>query len=182
MARATDKPALSTASPAPSPQEGHEPIGSRVDSRKEFGGWLILLFLILVFLYPLQTFLSVALIASNLKLPTPLTLADMTQPIVYWSLISAAVEVFLMYCGFRAGMKLLRVKQHAVRTTKMFLVGVLAYNLLMFTLTLVAEHRRNTSLDDVVAAELRNVAFALSWYLYLTMSKRVAAVYSDAES
>jgi hypothetical protein len=43
---------------------------------------------------------------------------------------------------------------------------------------LVAEHQGNTKMDRVVTAELRSAASALSWWLYLETSKRVAATYS----
>jgi len=91
-----------------------------------------------------------------------------------------AIDIGLMCCGIYAGIKLLKIKPGAVRTAKLFLVGVLAYNLVIFVLTLIAEHRGSTRLDDAVTAELGNVVFALFWYLYLEMSKRVATTYSDA--
>jgi hypothetical protein len=128
--------------------------------------------------YPLQTVVGVAAAASSLPWPNPLSSQEASDLISYWMLINMAVGISLMCCGTYAGIKLLKIKPGAVRTTKVFLVSVFTYNVAMFVLTLTAEHRGNTRLGDAVSAELRNVVFALFWYLYLEMSKRVAITYS----
>jgi hypothetical protein len=133
----------------------------------------------LLILYPLQIVVGIAATASSLSWPNPLS-GETSRLVIYWMLINMAVGVSLLCCGIYAGMKLLKIKPGAVRTTKAFLVGVFAYNLVIFVFTLIAEHRGNRGLDDAVTAELRNVVFALFWYTYLETSKRVATIYHDA--
>jgi hypothetical protein len=182
LAPTTDSHPLSGSTPAPPLQEPLQLPEHGADPLKTFGGWLILLVLILLILYPLQTIVGLAATASSLSWPNPLSSEEISQSVVYWLLISMAIGIGLMCCGINAGMKLLKIKPGAVRTTKAFLAGVLGYNLVTFILTLIAEHRGNTRLDEAVTAELRNVVFALFWYVYLEMSKRVATIYSDAQA
>jgi hypothetical protein len=173
---------LSTSGSTPPPQEPRHLQEHRGESLKGFGGWLILLLLILLIVYPLQTIVGIAVTASSLSWPNPLSSGELSKSVIYWTLISMIFGVSLMSCGIYAGMKLIKIKPGAVRTTKIFLVGVFVYNLAMFVLTLLAEHRGNMRLDDAVTAELRNVVFSLFWYVYLEMSKRVAATYSDTQA
>lgn len=146
------------------------------ESLNGFGGWLVLLVLILVLLYPLLTVIGVA--ANALQVPWVSLSSSITEPAVYWTLCSMVAGLALAFYGVYGGIKLLKIRPGAVRTVKIFLVGVLVYNAAMFVLTLIAEHRTKTKLDSAVTAELRNVVFALLWYLYLELSKRVATTYA----
>jgi hypothetical protein len=183
VAQPTDPlPFPSPLTPAPpSPKPDQPSTANKNDPLRGFGGWLILLILILVVLLPLSTILNVAATATQVPtiwLTDPLGSAEVAGPTVYWVLIDMAVGVALACCGIYAGIKLLKIKPGAVRTAKTFLIVVFGYNFAEFVLTLVAEHRGNTKMDDAVTAELRNVVFALFWWAYLETSKRVAATYS----
>lgn len=152
---------------------------SRGAANKDFTGWLILLLLILLGWYPLTAVVSVgATISEHPDWWTePLASAKVVGSLVYWVLVEAAIRVVLACYGVYAGIKLLKIKPHAVRTAKVFLVAVFVYNLLLFVLTLVAEHRGNTTMDQLVKGELGNVVFALAWWAYLETSDRVAAIF-----
>jgi hypothetical protein len=169
---------LPTSAP-PSRKQG--PAAKNKDSLSGFGGWLILLVLSLVVLSPLETIIGVAATISGhtIWFTDPLGSIEVAGPIVYWVLIETAAVIALMCYGIYAGLKLLKIRPRAVRTAKTFLIAVFVYNLGMFVITLVAQHRGNTRMDDLVTAELRNVAFALFWWAYLETSDRVAATYSD---
>jgi hypothetical protein len=91
--------------------------------------------------------------------------------------MDAVFRIVLACYGVYAGTRLVKIKPHAVRTAKVFLIAVLVYNFLMFVITLVAEHRGNTTMDQLVKGELGNVVFALAWWAYLETSDRVAAIF-----
>jgi hypothetical protein len=184
VAQTTD-PLPSESLPTSAPPAGKQgPSAKNRDSLSGFSGWLILLVLSLVILSPLETTIGVAATISDHTtwFTDPLGSIEVAGPIVYWVLIETASVIGLMCYGIYAGLKLLKIRPGAVRTTKIFLIAVFVYNLGVFVITLVADHRGDTRMDDLVAAELRNVVFALFWWAYLETSDRVAATYSDPKS
>ena len=68
-------------------------------------------------------------------------------------LMNAAFQIVLACYGVYAGIRLVKIKPHALMTAKVFLIAVLIYNLLMFVVTLVAEHRGNMRMDQLVKRE-----------------------------
>lgn len=184
MAQTTDPvPSESLSTSAPHTRKPR-PSAKKRDSLSGFSGWLILLVLSLVVLSPLETTIGVAATISGHTtwFTDPLGSIEVAGPIVYWVLVETASVIALMCYGVYAGLKLLKIRPGAVRTAKTFLIAVFVYNLGVFVITLVAEHRGNPRVDDLVTAELRNVVFALFWWAYLETSERVAATYSDPES
>lgn len=169
--------------PLPS-REPNRPADSKGAPSRDFTGWLILLLLILLGWYPLTAVVGVGATVSEHPdwWTEPLASAEIAGPLVYWVLIDTTVHIMLACGGIYAGIKLLKTKPHAVRTAKVFLLAVFAYNLLMFVLTLVAEHRGNTTMDNLVKGELGNVVFALAWWAYLETSDRVAAIFQTSPS
>jgi hypothetical protein len=151
---------------------------------RDFTGWLILLVLILFGWYPLTAIVGVAAAVSAHPdwWTGPLASAEIVGPLVYWVLMDAVFRIVLACYGVYAGTRLVKIKPHAVRTAKVFLIAVLVYNLLMFVITLVAEHRGNMIMDQLVKGELGNVVFALAWWAYLTTSGRVAAIFQTSPS
>lgn len=151
---------------------------------RDFTGWLILLVLILFGWYPLTAIVGVATTVSAHPSwwTEPLASAEIVGPLVYWVSIDAVFRIVLACYGVYAGTRLVKIKPHAVRTAKVFLVFVLVYDLLMFAITIVAEHRGNATADQLVTGELGNVVFALGWWAYLTTSDRVAAIFQTSPS
>jgi hypothetical protein len=149
---------------------------------RSFTGWLMLLVLILFGWYPLTAILSVAATVSEYPKwwTEPLASAERVGPLVYWVLGDAVFRIVLACYGVYAGTRLVKMKPHAIRTAKAFLIAVLVYNLLMFVMTLVAEHRGNVTMNQLVKGELGNVIFALAWWAYLETSDRVAAIFQTS--
>jgi len=143
----------------------------------------MLLVLILFGWYPLTAIVGVATTVSEHPdwWTEPLASAEVVGPLVYWVLMDAVFRIVLASYGVYAGTRLVKIKPHAVRTAKVFLIAVLVYNLLMFVIiTLVAEHRGSMTMDQLVKGELGNVVFALAWWAYLTTSDRVAAIFQTS--
>lgn len=142
----------------------------------------MLLVLILCGWYPLTAIVSVGSTVSEHPdwWTRPLASAEIVGPLVYWVLMNAAFQILLACYGVYAGIRLVKIKPHAVMTAKVFLIALLVYNLLMFVITLVAEHRGNMKMDRLVKGELGNVVFALAWWAYLEMSDRVAAIFQTS--
>lgn len=172
MTSSTDPHAVPTVTAPTSREPNPETIKQGRDPLKEFSGWLILLIFLVLFLYPPATVIGVVL--AVLDFPWSTT----TEAAVYSTLVVITIEVALGCFAVYAGLKLLKIKPRAVRTAKIFLAGVFVFNLAMFVLSLVVEHRASIKLNSSVDAEGRNVVFALIWYVYLELSKQVAATYA----
>jgi nitrate reductase NapE component len=172
------------ADPLPSLKPNQPSVESKDASNREFTGWLMLFLLILFGWYPLTAVVSVGATVSEHPdwWTEPLASAQTVGPLVYWVLADVVLHIALACYGVYAGIRLLKIKPHAVRTAKVFLVAVFAYNLLLFVVTLIAEHQGNTTMDSLVKGELSNVVFALAWWAYLTTSDRVAAIFQASSS
>lgn len=142
------------------------------------GGWLILLCLNLIVIFPLLTFVYLAEAHDNSS-----HLSAEKANIQTFVEIDMIVSIALMAFSIYAGVGLWRISVGAVRKAKQFLAFLLLYYVVeAFIPFLCGMPSYNLTADMVLAVGLptiKRLVFAGFWWLYLDNSKRVSGTYES---
>jgi hypothetical protein len=148
-----------------------------VPNELSFGGWLLVLCLVLVFWYPA---ISLIYIFRN-TIPNLFDSHILIRTLVLLS-IYAVLFIPVAVFSFVAGLRLWLVKPGAINFTKRFLWTYLSANIGYFVIwvlwTLIAQPSSPVSFADMVWGHVVGpILFVALWYSYLERSRRVRDTY-----
>lgn len=139
-------------------------------------GWLLVLCVFLGILDPLSGILS---LSYNVQIVKPYF--DEDPGLRRFVLITGVYSVFLIVYSFYAGVSLWKKTSGAVKTAKQYFIA-LALNVVFVFIVLysvgLSEKNRHEILEGMPLNAIV-IVYALIWYRYLAVSKRVKTTYQD---
>lgn len=139
-------------------------------------GWLLLLCLNLTILDPLSMLIHL-LVVSNLAKPYFHTHRNLFSLI----LINGIFNIALISYSIYAGISLWRVYRGAVGIAKKYFIFLFFYSLIALFFPYlfgVSENTLKKIGNNNILSTFLNMGYALIWYVYLSVSKRVKNTYS----
>lgn len=90
-----------------------------------------------------------------------------------WYILDLAFDIFGLFVGY----SLIKMKPRAVKHTKIFLLSLAIYDVLILILLSLISQDSTTS--DGISMTFRSIVYALVWLWYFSVSKRVKATYGN---
>ncbi|MBN1384163.1 MAG: trypsin-like peptidase domain-containing protein [Elusimicrobia bacterium] len=125
---------------------------------KDVGGWLLFFCISLTIINPLYNLVEII---------------NMLKSFTVFVFIGSIFDIGLSIYGIYAGMSLWKIRPHAVKTAKRFLLVSLIY-VVSITVLLIILGIIN---EEFIKIATRSVVYFIIWYSYLSKSKRVKETY-----
>jgi hypothetical protein len=136
-------------------------------------GWLLVLVIILTIISPLAMIIDLIRIYESSR-QNPYMWLKFSVFFEIISIMTLCTVIFSLY----AGISLWRIRPRAVKVTKIYLLCLQAYALIMpFLMGLFSVRSEDMFFAGFVTITLRSLFFVVIWYMYLVRSERVRATF-----
>ena len=151
----------------------------REEAHRGVRGWLLILCLNVAILDPLTMLLTIFLVTDATK-PYFGEHPELLRLCVASGVCRLALAVFSVY----AGISLWRVLPGAVAIAKKYFMAVVLYAVLASALPVIVGMPKESYQEFAAQSTFNSfltMAYAIAWYIYLQLSKRVRATYTSGD-